>query len=245
MIAHRPAFSPIHPLTNNETHIWLLDTRTIDAALYSEAERLMSEDEKASAARRLRGKQEYIASRWLVRRVLSLSTGTAASRIQCRRSEKGKPSLDGVEFNLSHSGPYAVLAVHASAPVGIDVETINTRRTPLDIASHYFHESEVATLQTLSPDDQVTFFYQRWTLKEAMLKALGVGISAGLDQVVFDGNPLRVTFGAALSEHSSKTWHCHTWALDDHHICSLAIAPSTLTQVRWINAEDLLGTSFT
>jgi 4'-phosphopantetheinyl transferase len=78
--------------------------------------------------------------------------------------EHGKPALPGVEFNLSHAGEFAMIAVTTDAPVGIDIERI---RPEIDIAkllSRLGEQDLPVTTEEL---------YARWTRREAMSKAVG------------------------------------------------------------------------
>src|SRR5207237_1874899 len=88
------------------------------------------------------------------------------------------PRLDGtrLEFNLSHSGDMAVLAISRGPAVGVDVEQV-IRVSELDsIASRFFSASEKAALNAVPAHARDSAFYSCWTRKEAFLKALGDGL---------------------------------------------------------------------
>ena len=95
--------------------------------------------------------------------------------------EKGKPELNGLFFNLSHSENIAICAVSDKGNVGCDVEMV--RRAPLKLAERYFSEHEVEYLEQLDMDEKNTAFYRFWTLKESYTKMTGEGIGIGLDTV--------------------------------------------------------------
>jgi 4'-phosphopantetheinyl transferase len=79
----------------------------------------------------------------------------------------GKPSLregGAIEFNLSHSGAWAMIAVAHGVPVGVDIERI---RPKVDIA---------ALLRRLGESDlpsTIPELFQAWTRREARTKAAG------------------------------------------------------------------------
>lgn len=92
-------------------------------------------------------------------------------------AKRGKPIADGVFFNISHSGDYAV-GVYADKEAGCDVELI--RKYPEHVAARFFDPEELKFINDSSDSDKA-FFYL-WTLKESYLKMNGEGIS-GLDRL--------------------------------------------------------------
>lgn len=132
-------------------------------------------------------RQEYLLSRGLLRRLL-------AERLQCRpdalqfcSNPHGKPVLnDGRwQFNLSHSGDWLAIALCATGPLGVDIEMGQRRRQILPLARRFYAQSEYEWLLALPEAEQEPAFYRFWSRKEAVLKAYGAGIAAGLDKVCF------------------------------------------------------------
>jgi 4'-phosphopantetheinyl transferase len=91
----------------------------------------------------------------------------------------GKPSfkkMEGVEFNLSHSGVW-VVGVIDDRPVGIDVEQVQP--IDLEISENYFSGDEHRDL--MSKPDKYDYFFTLWSLKESYIKILGKGLSHPLN----------------------------------------------------------------
>lgn len=119
---------------------------------------------------------------------------------------QGRPALGGalrgrLDFNWSHSGQHAAIAVGHDLQVGIDIESRRRRPRMLELAQRYFAASESRHLQSLPEVERQQAFWALWTGKEAVLKAIGTGISHGLDKVVFQadaaaGWPLQTMDGA-------------------------------------------------
>lgn len=101
----------------------------------------------------------------------------------------GRPGLAGVprqrlDFNWSHSGPQALLAVARGVAPGVDLEQLRPRRSVLEIAERYFAPSEAAALHALDgAAAQEQAFLRLWTAKEALLKAIGRGLAFGLERL--------------------------------------------------------------
>lgn len=90
----------------------------------------------------------------------------------------GKPQVDGICFNLSHSGSYVICAV-GKQPVGCDVEQV--KKAPDRVAKHFFFESEVRYIEKQG-DQKDEAFFRIWTMKESYMKMTGEGIRLPLDE---------------------------------------------------------------
>src|SRR4029079_11690195 len=86
-------------------------------------------------------------------------------------------------------------------PLGIDLERVDREIEIDDIARRYFSTAEADAIEALAPERKLAAFLRLWTCKEAVLKALGEGISFGLDRVAFaldaNGTPQHVAAIAA------------------------------------------------
>lgn len=158
-------------------HIWLW--RTDIEAFPADA---LSASERAAAARFRfpRDRTRATASRAGLRRLLGGYLGVPPGSLVFAVGAEGKPRLAGagaVCFNLSHSGIYAAAAVSRGREVGIDVEKIRPDASGRDIAARFFSGEEQVWLDA-TPG--VEAFFRLWTAKEAVLKAMGTGLSTGL-----------------------------------------------------------------
>lgn len=115
--------------------------------------------------------------------------GLDSNNIQYRYNKNGKPYLDGNDlfFNISHSKDYVVCII-SNEEVGIDIQKIGDIN--LEIANRCFLKKESDRIKKLDNHiDKLEQFYRLWTLKEAYIKALGVGMECKLDSFdVFDTN---------------------------------------------------------
>jgi len=226
-------------LEDDEVHLWLLDIDQFTADHYTCADRIMSEAERERAQKFVRGKESYIASRWLQRKVLAHYLGLSPEAVEFLRTDKGKPYLPqgDLHFSLSHSGHWALLAVGSAELIGVDIEAASATRDLIGIAESYYHPHEFAQLQKLADAAQNDCFYRLWTLKEAFLKAIGTGISAGLEKIAFDltGDKISAQIAAALDEDGDE-WQFHQWILGAQDYCALAGKSRHPLQVNWFDA---------
>ena len=107
--------------------------------------------------------------------------------IQFSTQGNNKPRLASIHsradlrFNVSHSGSLALVAVTVGNEIGVDVEHLRDVSHVEQIAGRYFHTDEIAAIRSAEPTDRTATFLRCWTAKEAVLKALGIGITSSLD----------------------------------------------------------------
>lgn len=136
--------------------------------------------------------------------------------IKFHKNDYGKPSLIGVKdihFNISHAGNWVVCAFHED-PVGIDVEQI--KDIEMNIANRFFSQGEIQDLHLLNSEEQKTYFFQLWTMKEAYIKAEGKGLSIPLDSFCIrrkmDG----------FTVEPDNNWYMHAYDLDEGYCMAVA-----------------------
>jgi 4'-phosphopantetheinyl transferase len=158
--------------------IRLLDLDALGPALESveTAKRLLSAEERAWTAA---VRPEILSRRRAARIALRISlteAGAASARGEPFGLEAGgKPYMvGGPAFNLSHSGPTALIAIADTGPIGIDVE--RARKTAMELSRRNLIE---AAGLALSPqrDGETDRLLASWTRLEALAKALGLGMA--------------------------------------------------------------------
>lgn len=100
-----------------------------------------------------------------------------------------------MQFNLSHSGEMALVAVTRLGAVGVDVEQVRPLDDMMGIAGQFFAPGERARLAEMPSPHRQRAFFDCWTRKEAYIKGIGLGLSRPLDQfeVAFaPGEPARL-----------------------------------------------------
>ncbi len=145
------------------------------------------ESEKVNTLKSKKRQQEYAISRWLRRKFLSLKTNLPSEQINFKKNVCGKPHIEDQTcyFNISHSHDWVVLAMCESNEIGVDIQKQEHKKSILEIAKQYFSIHEYVMLKDATDKQRTINFYKLWTAKEAVLKALGTGISTGLDKYNF------------------------------------------------------------
>lgn len=183
----------------HDVHVWFQATGALDEAAIAAAASVLSDEERAQY-RRFRfahDARDYAAAHALLRTTLSRYGDRAPERWRFNKTANGKPFLvdqgeDRASFSLSHTTGMVACAVTAGVDVGVDVECVDRHVEMADIAARFFAPAEAAHLRQLDPEVQRNRFFDLWTLKEALVKALGTGMATSLAALAFtvgaDGN---------------------------------------------------------
>jgi 4'-phosphopantetheinyl transferase len=112
--------------------------------------------------------------------------GLSPSSVVLRRSATGKPELDGSPLcvSLAHSGQVAIVAVAEEREVGVDIERLRAGTESWSLVSHALTQAERARLEALPRSRRSEAFLWMWAGKEALLKAVGIGL--GLDPALIE-----------------------------------------------------------
>ena len=176
-----------------------LDTDA-DIAL-DEAYADLNDEERTRAAGFVfeRDRDRFVRTRGYLRRRLGAFVGAAPKDVPIAVGDDGKPFLEGrgANFNLSHSGSLAVVAVTHGGEVGIDLETLD-RSDGLDdqladLARLCMTGEEQDALAGLAPERRVWRFLSYWTAKEARMKLTGEGMALDPRSIALklsDGRPV-------------------------------------------------------
>ncbi len=189
-----------------------------------------------------RDRMEHLSGRGLTRLVLGEALGVEPASLRFARGAHGRPRLvdpDGsIDFNLSHTtGLIALLVGDRAVPFGVDVEDTRRRRG-LQVAEDFFAPSEARAVELAAPSEADSVFLRTWTLKEAYIKARGLGLAIPLDSFAFElGPPIRVSFTARCpvlpdgTSDAPSAWSFAAFTSGSHHI-ALAVRSPQLPGVR-------------
>lgn len=158
--------------------VWRIDLDPVSSAL-SRCWADLSGDERERATQFARPeiRCRFVAARSGLRRILSRYTSRSPRSIEIIVSGHGKPALPaGPQFNLSHSGDLALCVVTKASAVGVDLERIRPIAEADELARRWLgpevHPAPCVELD--APPGRA--FLRRWTMREAYLKALGIGV---------------------------------------------------------------------
>lgn len=126
----------------------------------------------------IKDKQTYIVAKYTLRSLLSLFLNKPAKDIEFHTRGNKKPGISGMEFNISHSRDYVMIALSLNH-IGIDIEFIDRDFNYKNLLNDCFDVAEQQFIDQ-NANDSLVNFYMLWTRKEAVLKASGEGLTADL-----------------------------------------------------------------
>ena len=145
-------------------------------------ERCLSVEEKhrADSFRFRDDAARWVSYRAALRRILGAALQVPPQEVPLFLTEFGKPviapPLAYLHFSLSHCDDLALVAWCVDGPVGVDVEPISRAASLLGCESTFCHPGELAVLAP-GQSARGLQLLELWTAKEALLKALGTGLS--------------------------------------------------------------------
>jgi 4'-phosphopantetheinyl transferase len=188
---------------------------------------LPHERQRHDRFRRPDDRDMFLLGRVMARALVGDALGVDPQDWPWRDGPHGRPEIDlancRFSFNLAHSGGMVVCALASRGLVGVDVE--DRRRASLDRA---------LVQRCCAPDEIVDVdahgvgwqhrFLQYWTLKEAYLKARGLGITVHLPDVAFhfgEADEIRLSLRHSAADEDAD-WAFTQTTLGNHVVAMAA-----------------------
>lgn len=151
-----------------------------------------------------------------------------------QKNPQGKPialtkegELHPTQFNLSHTKDLFVISFVRDHHIGVDVERLQPERSWKPLAQRFYDPAEVIQINTAPENTQQDLFYQFWTLKESMIKCLGLSIFTGLPRARFRIEEQHISL---LDPSPEDTRHQFIHFKNTHYF-SIAVTPFVAPQI--------------
>ena len=157
--------------------------------------------------------RRFVLCRSALRAILCAQLGCENRHLTFGQSRYGKPYAMlrnkpiMFSFNISHSGKHGLIAFATHGQLGVDVEERTDRKDIDDISKLVFGPNEQSALESTGGSRKINLFFKFWTIKEALIKAVGMGFF--LDPLSFELPPaLRegTTSRFQLPQMSAQEW---------------------------------------
>ena len=222
------------PLDDGRIDLWhvRLD-EALDPMSLEECRRWLSTDELERLQRftHVEARRQFLVGRALLRGTLSRYTGRDPRALEFRYNSYGKPTLKTpaeppLEFSVSHTRGLVVCAVAACGRWGWTWNVQRTVSNPLEFARRFFAAAEAAELASLPAARRKAAFLEFWTLREAFVKARGVGLMTAPADFAFSlsgPGEARVSFNNS-SEETPENWRFYRFCPVTDYRAALAVA---------------------
>ena len=191
-------------LVDGESHIFCASL-DLPVSRLDQLEALLSKPERLRANRFVfgRDRNHFVAGRGLLREILGRLLHVDPAQLGFTYGINGKPRLaapvDGriLQFNLAHADSLAVYIIAGRGDVGIDVELVRPICEIQNIMAQFASARENTEWRSLPASRRLEAFFECWTRKEALVKAVGGSLGEQPDQFKFpplDGSG-RLQFG--------------------------------------------------
>jgi 4'-phosphopantetheinyl transferase len=215
-------------LSESTIHIWSFPTRASHHVVAT-FERVLIPEER-NRAFRFRFHHlfaSFVIARGALRYLLGHYLNCDPARVSLVYGLKGKPAVESpssLQFNMTHSGDLAVIALTLRRELGVDIEQIGPLADMQQIANHFFCPEEAAEVMCAPQGERERAFFLCWTRKEAYIKATGDGLSAPLGSfrvTVHPDKPARFVH-IQHNEIEAKSWTLHDFQVAAGYAAALA-----------------------
>ncbi|XOV79512.1 MAG: 4'-phosphopantetheinyl transferase family protein [Aestuariibacter sp.] len=224
---------------SNFINLWFTrDKEVCEPRLIRQYMSVLAADERdrMSRFRFEKDRHQFLVTRAALRTILSkYQPAIAPSEWIFDKNPYGRPYIcarqnsQEMYFNLSHSKNMIVIAISNLPQIGIDVEASDRMGSHQDVARSFFSETEVQQMIQLSTSARNDRFIDLWTLKEAYIKACGMGLSIPLNEFSFIINSLgdiRVRFDPKRKDIPSS-WNFWQILPGTEHKVAMALKSNT------------------
>ena len=202
----------------------------MDAELWTRLRSWLRPDETARAEnyKDMEARASFLIGRGMARTMLAEATGIAPAGWQFSEGPHGRPEIASPDtpyrFNLAHSHGVIACAVAKNRDVGVDVEFLDRPDSTHDVAKRVCSEDELADIEAAPEEGRKERFLVYWTLKEAYLKARGLGISVHLGDVAFTvtGGEPRFAPAGSLADADTR-WLFRLAQPGPRHLMAVAV----------------------
>lgn len=156
---------------------------TFNPAHEARATQVLSESELARASRFVYQQhcREYCLTRAGLKLLLAEAIQCGVTDLTIQTDPNGKPFAEckgcvvDMEFNVSHTDGHGMIALTRFGRIGVDIQHRNLKTTAERSLQRVFSSDEKQLLSTTKKEQKHIMLLRIWTIKEAVIKALGEG----------------------------------------------------------------------
>ncbi|HST84818.1 MAG TPA: 4'-phosphopantetheinyl transferase superfamily protein [Kineosporiaceae bacterium] len=211
--------------------LWLMNESEVDDAvrryhvidMISEEERLRYQRLRSARARR-----QHLGARMLTRYVLAAYTGVTPKELRFQAGPFGRPELVsnplGLDFNISHTDGLIGCILTRDQRCGLDLEQTPAQHETAAAILQFLATEEQNHVRSLPESEQDLAVLDYWVIKEAYLKALGVGFTRAVNSFVVRGVGGPTIMIDDPASGGQRGWQLELRQLRSEHRLAVALA---------------------
>lgn len=230
----------------NAVKVWSLDLSMISERCwhYYKGCLCIEELERYNRIIDFNQKQQFLASKVLLKWAMSNELNVDPLMVKLSYLEHGKPVIHqchnqpSLAFNLAHTFGLVVCAIGHNTQIGVDVEYLDRDFEFSEIQDFVFSTSEKGQFYMTDPALKKNLFYKTWTMKEAYLKAIGVGLKVPMSGIEFDFSGLEPILTKTYENaEKDKYWTFDQCQYEENHMIAVAAMQSSCSRDAVISYE--------
>jgi 4'-phosphopantetheinyl transferase len=232
-------------INHNELHLWEISSLLHE----SKFTQFLTPEELTHAHKFLqeKDKNRYIVARASLKKILSLYLKIPTNEIEFEYNEYGKPALlqelnsFSIQFNISHSHELILLAFTLHHKIGVDIEYKKQLADLDSIAKTVFSHTEYSYWQKVAVENKLNLFYQLWTYKEALIKALSFGFSYDTKNftVTENNQQPKIIFHDKGNFEIEDSWTVEKILLENNDYCAAYATPQIISKICWFDFNEI------
>jgi 4'-phosphopantetheinyl transferase len=224
----------LRALVRGQVDLWWIRTGNARCQSWlSQPESILSDGERERHQRYVfeQHRDQFLVSRALLRHTLSRYSDRPPEDWQFQTNEFGKPEIvsnqnpSRLRFNMSHCDGLVLCGITISNDIGVDCENVDRQFNLEQLAGRVLSSRERDYLNSVPLTVQKRTFVRLWTLKEAYVKARGLGMALPLQKVSFDlctMSRIKISFDHEIGDHS-ESWQFSQPELSEPFVAAIAV----------------------
>ncbi|OLS20004.1 MAG: 4'-phosphopantetheinyl transferase psf-1 [Candidatus Heimdallarchaeota archaeon LC_3] len=227
----------IYSISDQEIHIWIISLSN-QILSHEDLKRILSYSElkKIDDFNIISEGERYLYYRGILRIILSKYINIDPENIIISVNERGKPFIKNSElkFNISHKNDLAVIALGINCEVGVDIEYLRNEIDYYKLIKRFFSREEKEKFNNLRPLNQKELFFRIWTMKEAIVKALGLDNVNFFSEFSIKFSENEILGFEFQEEYLKKNWWFQNRILLNEYVCSV-VTTNVKKKIKYFN----------
>jgi 4'-phosphopantetheinyl transferase len=230
----------VSTLDNSYLNVYYSKTKEL-GSYFAELKKYISHEEKIRAQKfhYEADRETYVTCHALLRLILAKYINTTPLEIRFETGRNNKPGIHNnlIYFNIAHTRNEFAIAVCNNFHVGIDIESIHQDIDIFSVAKSFFSSKEHDFIFK-SDNAEKDRFFLLWTRKEALLKAIGTGLTDNIKELDLSGQENimnKSLFDDSFSDIASSGHYIYSMRISDFY---LSLASPIKASINYIHLDS-------